>query len=186
MTMKNEIPVIKGKKVYLRPTETDDLAKFAEWEVQPQVTSFFTMNDGRTLEEIRSEVEGRADDPASVDFTVCSLEDDRILGRVYISAINDHYDSMDVTRIYIGEMSDRGQGYGEDALSCALDFGFNILGSERITLDYVNWNTAAHSLYLKLGFKDEGRMRHAGKKNGEYVDLNLMSILREEYFKNNM
>ncbi|MBQ1690305.1 MAG: hypothetical protein II018_03475, partial [Firmicutes bacterium] len=76
--MKNEIPVIKGEKVYLRPTEADDLAKFAEWEVQPHVTSFFTMNDGRTLEEIRGEVEGRADDPASVDFTVCSLEDDRI------------------------------------------------------------------------------------------------------------
>ena len=182
--MGTDYPVIKGEKVYLRPTVDEDLLFFAKWETMPHVTWSFTMDDGRSFEDVAGEVHGRADDPTCVDYTVCLNEDDRVLGRVYISAINRHYDSMDVTRIYIGDLSDRGKGYGEDALKCALDLGFGRLGMERITLDYRNGNEAAHSLYLKLGFKDEGKMRNAGKKNGEYMDLNLMSVLREEYFQN--
>ncbi len=179
--MATDHPIIKGKKVYLRPVEEGDLEYFARWETETHVTSFFTMNDGRDLNEIRSEIEGRARDPACLDLTICALPDNRVLGRVYISAINPHYDSMDISRIYIGDLEERGKGYGEDALRCALELGFCHMAMERITLDYVNWNDAAHALYLKVGFRDEGRMRCAGKKNGGYVDLNLMSILREEY-----
>jgi RimJ/RimL family protein N-acetyltransferase len=43
-------------------------------------------------------------------------------------------------------------------------------------------NEIAHNLYIKTGLKDEGCMRHGGKKNGGYVDLNLMSILKDEYY----
>ena len=182
-TAKKPEIVIKGEKVYLRSTASEDLPAFAEWESKPYVQAYFTMNYDRDLKEITDEIEGRADDPGCMDLTICALEDDRLLGRIYISAINDHYDSMDVSRIYVGDPEERGKGYGEDALKCAMDLGFNHMGMERITLDYVNGNDAAHSMYLKLGFKDEGRMRHAGKKNGGYVDLNLMSLLREEYFQ---
>jgi RimJ/RimL family protein N-acetyltransferase len=182
--VKTEYPVIKGEKVYLRPTVESDLVTFAEWESRPEVQAFFTMNYDRSLKDVASEVHGRAGDPGCADFTVCALEDDRLLGRVYISAINHHYDSMDISRIYIGDLSERGKGYGEDALRCALDLGFGRMGMERITLDYVNGNDSAHALYLKVGFRDEGRMRNAGKKNGGYVDLNLMSILRDEYAQN--
>ena len=173
---------IEGKKVYLRETIEEDIKYFAEWEVRPDVTEFFTMNEGRDRDEIESEIMGRADDPHQLDLTICSLDDDGVLGRVYIGSIDRHYDSMDITRIYIGDVSKRGLGLGEDALLAVLSFGFNELGLERITLDYATGNEKAHRLYLKHGFKDEGCMRHGGKKNGSYIDLNLMSILREEYF----
>jgi ribosomal-protein-alanine N-acetyltransferase len=52
---------------------------------------------------------------------------------------------------------------------------------ERVTLDHYTGNLAGN-LYLKLGFKYEGIMRHAAKKDGKYYDLHLMSMLREEYF----
>ena len=42
---------------------------------------------------------------------------------------------------------------------------------------------AAASLYEKVGFVEEGVMRCAGKKNGKYVDLRLMSMLKEEYYR---
>ena len=43
-------------------------------------------------------------------------------------------------------------------------------------------NKIAAKLYLKVGFSYEGIMRNAGKKDGKYVDLHLMSMLRDEYF----
>jgi RimJ/RimL family protein N-acetyltransferase len=92
---------------------------------------------------------------------------------------------LDITRIYIGEVGLRGLGLGEDAVRAVLRFAFEDLKCERVTLDYMTANERAHNLYLKCGFKDEGCMRHGGKKNGRYIDLNLMSILREEYVKYN-
>lgn len=173
---------IEGEKVYLRETIEADWELFAYWETKPEVTDFFTINEGRDLMEIADEIRGRADDPTQIDFTICMKDSNAPIGRVYISSINSHYDSMDITRIYIGELGLRGLGLGEDALRCALKYGFDELGCERITLDYVTGNEPAHQLYLKCGFRDEGCMRHSGKKNKKYIDLNLMSILREEYY----
>ena len=173
---------LEGNKVYLRESRETDWSIFAEWEVRPDVTEFFTMNEGRDLEEIKGEILGRAEDPTQLDLTICFKDDDRVLGRIYVSNIDRHYDSLDITRIYIGESSLRGLGLGEDALSTVLKWAFDEMKCERVTLDYATGNEKAHSLYLKHGFKDEGCMRHGGKKNGGYIDLNLMSILREEYY----
>jgi len=54
---------------------------------------------------------------------------------------------------------------------------------QRVTLDYFTGNTRAAALYRKLGFVDEGVARNACSKDGVYYDLNLMSILRDEYFE---
>ena len=172
----------EGEKVYLRDTVTSDWEIFAYWEKKPEVTEFFTINEGRDLMEIAGEIRERADDPSQLDLTICMKSNDAPIGRVYISNINMHYDSLDITRIYIGETGLRGLGLGEDALKAVLAWAFDEMKCERVTLDYMTGNEIAHNLYIKTGLKDEGCMRHGGKKNGRYIDLNLMSSLREEYY----
>ena len=55
-------------------------------------------------------------------------------------------------------------------------------GMERVTIDHFEKNKRADYLYQKIGFQNEGLMRNAGKKNGKYVNLQLMSMLRSEYY----
>ena len=174
---------IDGKNIYLRETIPSDWEMFAVWETDPKVTEFFTISEGRNLLEIAEEIRGRADDPTQVDMTICLKKNDAPIGRMYVSNINNHYDSLDITRIYIGENGLRGLGLGEDSLRTVMAWAFDVMKCERVTLDYMTENVRAHNLYLKVGFKDEGCMRHGGKKNGAYIDLNLMSILRGEYYK---
>lgn len=174
---------VDGERVYLRETQTSDWEIFAYWEKKPDVTEFFTINEGRDLMEIADEIRERADDPTQLDLTICLKKDDSPIGRVYISRIDHHYDSLDITRIYIGEKGLRRLGLGEDAFRTVLKFAFEDMRCERVTLDYMTGNEPAHQLYLKCGLSDEGCMRHGGKKDGRYIDLNLMSILREEYIK---
>ena len=174
---------IDGKKVYLRTVELPDLDYFAKWEQSPSVTEFFTISSGRDYDEIYEEYIARKDDEDKLELSICLKDSDEVIGRLYISNINHHYDSMDITRIYIGRDDLRGKGLGEDALRTSLKLGFEEMNLERITLDHFTGNLRAKNLYLKVGFTPEGCMRHGGKKNGEYIDLNLMSILREEYFK---
>ena len=177
MYMKKE-----SSRLYLRESTFDDCRYFAEWETKPAVTEFFTINAGRDYEEVVREFLGREGDETQVQFTVCLKADDRPVGRIYISRIDEHYDSLDITRIYIADPAMRGKGLGEEALRLALAYAFEDRGCERVTLDYFTGNRIASTLYQKVGFQNEGNMRHGGKKNGEYVDLHLMSMLRNEYF----
>jgi len=42
-------------------------------------------------------------------------------------------------------------------------------------------NEVARSLYRRLGFVEEGRLRGAAFKNGRFVDLVQMAMLADEY-----
>ncbi|NBJ75046.1 N-acetyltransferase, partial [Neglecta sp. X4] len=105
------------------------------------------------------------------------------IGKIYLSRIDTHDDSLDVTRIYIADPSKRGKGYGEEALRLILEYAFINLHMERVTIDHFEANKIAASLYEKVGFKNEGLMRNAGKKNGKYINLQLKSMLRAEYYE---
>ena len=120
-----------------------------------------------------------------LQFTIVKREGNEPIGRIWISRIDDHYDSLDISRIYIADPALRGQGYGEEALRALLEYCFVNLHRERVTLDHIPENEAAAGLYMKLGFQYEGIARHAGKKDGRYVDLKQMSMLRSEYAKLN-
>lgn len=171
----------KKMKITIRESVFDDLAYFARWESMPEVTRFFTIDDGKTYEMTVREFCERQEDKAARQFTICLAETGEPVGRIYVSRIDDRYDSLDITRIYIAEPSMRGKGYGEEALRLILKWAFEEMDCERVTLDHFTDNDVAASLYNKVGFAGEGVMRHGGKKNGKYIDMRLMSMLREEY-----
>ncbi len=171
------------ERLYLRDSSFEDCALFSQWEIDPAVTKFFTISDGRSYEEIVREHFERENDPTQKEFTICVRENGQAIGRIYISNINDHYDSLDISRIYIADPNNRGKGYGEESLKLALKWAFEEMECQRVTLDHFSDNVIANSLYKKVGFIPEGTMRNCGKKNGKYVDLCLMSMLRDEYYK---
>ncbi len=173
---------MNNNRLVLRDSSFEDCKYFAKWETDPNVTEFFTINDGRDYEEITREFFEREGDSTQKQFTICLKETGDPIGRIYISSINDHYDSLDISRIYIADTNNRGKGYGKEALLLTLKWAFEEMKVERVTLDHFTKNKIAANLYEQVGFKREGVMRHGGKKNGEYVDLHLMSILRDEYF----
>jgi RimJ/RimL family protein N-acetyltransferase len=160
-----------------------DCGLFEIWESKAYVRKFFTMSDNRDYEEILREYIIRDEDPTKFQFTIYHLGTKKAIGRIYISAYNKHEASIDITRIYIGEESYLKKGYGKEALQRLLDYFFNELRLERVTIDFFEENERAHNLYKSLGFKSEGILRHVAKKNETYINLHLMSMLREEYFE---
>lgn len=175
---------MENKRIFLRDSSFDDCGKFAEWETNPFVSTFFTIDDDRDYEEITREFIERSRDETKRQFTVCLKDTGEAIGRIYISNIDSHYDSLDITRIYIAKREYRGKGYGEEALRKIVKWAFEEMNAERVTLDHFTDNIKASSLYDKVGFVREGIMRHGGKKNGEYIDMCLRSMLRQEYFSN--
>lgn len=83
--------------------------------------------------------------------------------------------------ILLGDRSVQGVGLGRELTRFALRYGFQEQNLSRISLDVLESNERAIRLYHALGFKDEGRLRQAQYKNGRYLDVVLMAVLREEW-----
>ena len=172
---------MESKNIIIRPSVFSDCKQFAKWETKFAVTEFFSINCDRDYEEVVVEFVERMADKTKLQFTICDKQEN-LLGRIYISNLSKEYDSLDITRIYIGDPNERGKGYGKEALKLMLDYCFINLHMERVSLDYFEGNKVASALYESMGFKHEGLARNACKKDGKYYDLNLMSILRSEYY----
>jgi Acetyltransferases, including N-acetylases of ribosomal proteins len=174
--------IMESKNLIIREAVFEDCTYFTEWECKPDVTEFFTMNDKATYEQLVTEYVRYNLNPMIMLFTITLKPEDKPIGKILLTRIDRKEDSMDITRIYIGDEEYRNKGYGEEALRTILEYAFINLHMERVTIDHFEKNKRADYLYQKIGFQNEGLMRNAGKKNGKYVNLQLMSMLRSEYY----
>ncbi|WP_313686460.1 GNAT family N-acetyltransferase [Pantoea sp.] len=74
-----------------------------------------------------------------------------------------------------------GRGIGEQLIRTGMDYAFNWLGVQRIELEAFHDNHRALRLYQRMGFVHEGVKRKACLRNGEFHDIVVMSVLREEW-----
>jgi len=74
-----------------------------------------------------------------------------------------------------------GQGYATEALRAVLDFGFAQAGLERIRGRCFSENAASRRVMEKAGLSFEGVARHDIYKDGEFRDVDCLSILRGDW-----
>ena len=166
----------------IRETEFRDYEYFAVWEKDPVVTKYLSFDEERTYEDVVTEGLYNKFNKERIDLTIVARQSGEPVGRIYISRIDRHSDSLDITKFYIGDPKLWGKGIGREIMNEVLEYCFTFLHMERFTLDYYTGNKRASTLYESLGFKSEGVARNATKKDGKYYDLHLMSMLRSEFF----
>ena len=181
--MEKKMGRIAENKTYLiRDSQFGDYTHFARWEVDPGVTEYLSFDEDRTYEDVVSEAIGYKGDPSVMDLAIEDKKTGEPIGRIIITRIDRHSDSLDITKLYIGDQDHRGKGAGTEVMKLLIEYCFTFMHMERVSLDYYTGNENARALYEKLGFKGEGIARNATKKDGRYYDLNLMAMLRTEFF----
>lgn len=114
----------------------------------------------------------------------CAIIDDNdhIVGCVYLLNM-DYINLCADLHIMIGNIENRGKGIGTFAVSSIVEHAFFNLNLRRLQLEVLEYNKAAQRLYEKIGFIEEGRRRKAVYKDGQYVDVIFMGLLRDEYIR---
>jgi len=74
-----------------------------------------------------------------------------------------------------------GQGLGRQILAELIRMAFDEFHAHRFFLDVFDDNLRALHLYQSFGFVDEGLLREAALRDGQYCSLRLMSLLDREY-----
>lgn len=82
----------------------------------------------------------------------------------------------------IGQKENRGKGLGSYAIKEILTHAFNNLNLHRVELSLLSTNSVIY-LYEKMGFLKEGVKKQAVYKNGKYIDVIEMAILKERFIE---
>jgi len=171
-----------GRRVYLRPPEPGDVPAMVRWMNHPDVTRTLRiwrpMGSGAEREWIER-VAKASDEVACV---IVTREDDHAIGTCGLMRIDW------ITRnagfgIGIGEPDAWGKGYGSDATALMVELAFATLNLNRVWLEVFAGHDAARHVYEKCGFKLEGTQRQAAYKDGQFLDVHLMAVLRSEWEK---
>ena len=175
--------MIAGNRVRLRAVERSDIPLFVEWLNDPEVTQGLTIY--LPLSEAHEErwFDNMLNRPMDEHpMLIEALQDDgwQPIGNCGFHNLDWRCRSAEVG-IFIGEKSMWNMGFGTEAMRLLLQHGFETLNLNRISLDVYSTNHRAIRSYEKAGFVLEGRKRQAMYKNGHYVDILFMSVLRSEW-----
>jgi diamine N-acetyltransferase len=177
--------MLSGNQIRLRGVEETDIEKFVSWLNDPEVTENLliywplTMTQEKKWFDDLSKREP-AEQPLAIEIETAGGWE--LIGNSSLQKI-DWLNRSAEAGIFIGNKSYWGKGFGTEAMKLLLQFGFNRLNLNRIYLHVFDTNPRAMRSYEKAGFKLEGRLREDIFKNGAYIDVLMMSILRSEWEK---
>ena len=165
----------------LRMLEPRDLPALYGYRNDPELATLLGgYSRGYTAAELSSWLEfhrGRKDE---VLWCIADKASDRCLGHVGLYRIDHRVRSAEFA-ILLGDRGSWGKGLGTKLTAFAVQYGFDWLNLNRVELSALDLNPRATAMYRKLGFQDEGRLRQAQFKDGKYIDVLLMSVLRDEW-----
>jgi len=171
-------PILRTPRLTLRPHGPAYIDDVMVALSDPEAMRLTGTRGAFTREQVLEHLERivGADDRA--DFAILD-ESNSYIGEVVLNELDE--DNLAVNyRIAMSGRPARGRGYGTEAGRAAVGWAFDTAGLHRISLDVYSFNPAAQHSYEKIGFRVEGRARHALLWNGEWVDSILMGMLASD------
>jgi RimJ/RimL family protein N-acetyltransferase len=171
-----------GKKCYLSPIDHADAEQFAAWLNDLEITVHLSLytgvlnteNEKAFLEKLSREH----------NYSIIDNETNVIIGNCgYIDL--DHVNQTAEAGIFIGNKNYWNRGYGTEALTLLLDYGFKALNLHNIGLRVYAFNKRAIACYKRVGFQAAGKRREALLRGQTRSDILFMDILFDEFYKTN-
>lgn len=173
-------PVIRGKHVVLRPlTVTDAEAMFASLNDEEAKRLTGTQKT-HSLADVEAHLKRCEASDDRFDFAI--LSEGHLVGEVVLSNV-DPLNKSASFRIAVWYAENRNRGYGSEATELVVRFGFECLGLNRIELEVFAFNPRARYVYERAGFVHEGVRRQALFWEGQWVDSEMMAVLRTDFDK---
>lgn len=155
--------------VIFQPTTATDLDFVLEQERHPDNRRFILQwPHERHLATMENEDSGH---------WIIEVDGQRV-GYVILNGLTNPYGAVELARMVISE---KGHGYGRQALRAIKRIVFEEWGKHRLWLDVMTYNERARGLYQSEGFIEEGIWHDALLVDGEYVSLVFMAMLETDY-----
>ena len=165
-----------GERVELRRHSRDNYRLYGEWYADPEVWRLTSWSAAPLVPPaVERLFEDREHSPTDDSFAIHLRDEREPIGVVSLMNVSEANASAELS-IIVGHPENRHHGYGAEAIATLLDYAFGERG-----LSVFEFNEDAISAYAKLGFREEGRLRRALRRDGAFHDAILMSVLKDEW-----
>lgn len=170
-----------GKKCYLSPINLDDAEKYTEWLNDSEIIQYLSLYP--MMISLHGEREGLISLSKGHNYAIINLDNDELIGNCGLMDIDNLNRTAEIG-VFIGNKQYQNKGYGTEALSLLIDYGFNILNLKNIMLRVYSYNERAIRCYQKVGFKIIGKRRNAIERFQKTFDILFMDIIASDFYKN--
>jgi [ribosomal protein S5]-alanine N-acetyltransferase len=178
-----EQPVLTTERLILRPYSLSD-AK----DMQCLIGDYAVVDTLLTVPH--PYLEGMAEDWISkrqnifeegkgVSFAITHGEQGYLIGCISLENISRTYESAEMG-YWIGKTYWH-KGYCTEAAEAVLEYGFQVLGLNRIFAMHMTRNPRSGRVMQKIGMKHEGQMRQMWKRWNKFEDVEMYAVLKSEY-----
>jgi RimJ/RimL family protein N-acetyltransferase len=171
--------IIRGERVGLGPLRAELVLTYRRWMNDLQVTR--TLGAPRVPMTTEREQQWAEAMLTSTDpnFTIYRLEDMQPIGNTGFHQI-DAANATCFFGILIGERDVWGQGYGTETTRLMLQYAFDVLGYQNVTLTVHAGNRGGIRAYEKAGFKHAGVRRNALRVGRRRIDELMMDATPDD------
>jgi [ribosomal protein S5]-alanine N-acetyltransferase len=172
--------MLRGDRVRLRPVQERDLDTLYSRMNDHEHRGFFFPLDVYSESKFRSDFE--KDGFWSTDEGMLLIIDanDEIVGEIEFFPITHYLVGYELSYLIFGR-EHSGKGYATEAVDLLTEYLFGRRRINRVQLNIHPDNEASRRVAAKAGYVLEGMMRGSWFHRGEYQDLEIWSILRDEF-----
>jgi ribosomal-protein-alanine N-acetyltransferase len=185
MTMENaftRLGTFRTERLCIRPIRPSDAEAVFSFKSDDQVTECYGQEPHRTIDETNVWLENRMKDYAkreSVFWVITLKNDDIAIGECCLWNFDPSFQCAEVG--YELRSGYWNRGLMTEALTEVLAYGFQEMGLHRIEACPLATNSHSQDLLLKLGFKNEGRLRERHPFRGCYLDQMYLGLLAGDW-----
>ncbi|MFD1738848.1 GNAT family N-acetyltransferase [Bacillus salitolerans] len=175
-------PILETDRLILRKIREEDADFLLEHFGNPEVVRYFGMSPMKERESAIGFIDSFKDgfeNNTVMRWAITDKETGKTMGTVGFHNISNSYRRCEVG--YDLSPAFWGKGIMPEALAIVIDFLFENRQMNRVGATIVNHNAASSRVVEKLGFKNEGLLRHYIIQEGELLDAYMFSILKEEW-----
>ena len=174
--------MIRGEKVVLRAIESSDVQKYYTWINDEETNQWRGLYHPTSRDEATEWIEEqRKRKPENLSLAIDTTGGEPI-GFIGLRSICARSRRAEIW-IYIGSKAHWSQGIGADAVGTLCNYAFTEMNLFRIWLECNPKFSPVVRCYGKIGFIEEGRLRKAYFRNGQFRDTCIMALLKSDWSK---
>ncbi len=174
-----------GEKIVLRPLHINDLPRVNSWRNDVELTALtMGIRFPKTLEMDEEWFNQVLRDKSNrnIYWAIDIKDTSEFIGLVSLTNI-DFVSGTCARGMMIGDNKHRGKGFGLEIAKLVEEYAFSVLNLRKIVRYVLASNRHLRTLKNSKLTKEEGRMKEQYYMNGEYCDVVILSLFREDYYR---
>lgn len=172
---------MRGKLTFIRAMEQSDIELVRNWNSNAEINEGFVPSFPISMSQQNQWYERNQNDPKKVKLMIVDIATDQPIGLISAMKI-DHVNKNCEVGWTIGESKFWGKGHTQDAAIVFCKFLFEQMGMHMIYGYVLGHNIRALKSDEKIGFIETGSLKEFVFKNGEYLDLKIVCLMKENFY----